>query len=904
MRLPSFASFGAALHDGRPPYLWQQRAADELTADGWWPALRAPTGSGKTTLIDCWLHAVAAAGPDRLGRRLVWVVDRRSVVDQVFEYASGVVTRLAAREASEPLALVAQQLRALGGGAEPRAVLWRGGLDDEGAVAMRDPLDPAAIAIVVSTVDQLGSRLLFRGYGMAPASRALHAGLLGVDTTVVLDEAHISEPLRRTVARVGELQRAAASAPRPALRLCAVSATHAAVAAFQLRPEELQEAAIARRVEASKPARLAAPTRPGQVVKHVEQLAATGAQVIGVVMNTVGAARAAFEAMAAVAPTPMDDRILLIGPIRPLDRLDLLPAIPAPGTRSTPFVVVATQTIEVGVDLDFDALITECAPLDALVQRFGRLNRSGRPIVAPALILPPPTRGSPVYGPVATSVWEWLSQAAAASGAVDFGVEALRSTMAAHGAPPPPEPVRTIELLAEHVTALQITDATEHEGPAVELYLHGDRAASPQVSLIWRALPSDATPEDVSAELELRPLHPGEAISLSYAAARRWLRGEPLGFESDLEAAAPDDLPSRAVDASAKSAWRIEAQGGARRIDDAHPVRPGDQVVLDASAGGLDGFGWSPDSAIPVVDLGTISGRAPAIALADAGTKAAGADDGLLAAARVELDSGELTAGAAATRLAAVIRTQLPPRDDRRPRLTASIADAARALQAGRATLLADGRILVSGRTVRTEHGGAGAIVTLDAHQRAVADHVGRVASAVGLATDSKASLVRAAIHHDEGKRDERFQAWLRGGSAEAGEPLAKSAYPYNPVRVRRLREASGWPSGKRHELVSAVVVALAHPEDGLAAWLVATHHGHNRPFCRAVEDPSSGDVEISLPGRADVLRVQGGAAPSMPAQVGRLVEHGEHFGPWGLAFHEALLISADRTVSAAEATP
>ena len=905
MTRPTFASFGAALHhDARTPYRWQQRAADELATGGWWPAVRAPTGSGKTTLIDCWLHALAVAGPDRLGRRLVWVVDRRSVVDQIFQYASDVVDRLVALTAPEPVRVVAQRLQALGGGAAPRAVLWRGGLDDEGVIAMRDPLDPAAITIVVSTVDQLGSRLLFRGYGMAPSSRALHAGLLGVDTTVVLDEAHISEPLRRTVARVGELQRAASAAPRPPLRLCAVSATHSASGAFELLPEELREPAIAHRVEAAKPARLAAATRPAQLVKHVQQLVAEGARVIGVVMNTVGAARAAFEGIAAVAAKPMEDRILLIGPVRPLERLDLLAAIPQPGVRSTPFVVVATQTIEVGVDLDFDALVTECAPLDALVQRFGRLNRSGRPIAAAALILPPPTRGCPVYGAAAASTWTWLQEVAGAAAVVDFGVEALRATVAARGKPAPPVRARTIKLAPEHITALQVTDASEHEGPAIELFLHGDRAALPQVSLAWRASISDATLE---ADLELRPLHPGEAISLSFAVARRWLRGEPLGFESDIEAPAQDETRTRADSAAAKpAAWRIDTQGDARRIDKDNPLRPGDQVVVDASAGGLDGFGWSPGtdgSVVPVIDLGSISGRAPAVVLS-AGEAASSDEDGaLVAAVGAELESGEITAAAAAKRLAAAINGRLPSFDEPRPLLAQAIREAAQTLQAGRATLLGDGRILVSGHKVRTEHGGGGAVVTLEEHQRAVAKRADRFASAVGLSTESRSSLIRAARHHDEGKRDPRFQAWLRGGStvSASGGPLAKSAYPYDPVRVRRLRDAAGWPKGKRHELVSAVAVALAHPEDELAAWLAATHHGRNRPFCLAVEDPSSGMVEIALEGREDGLRVAAGAAPGVAEQLRRLVVLGEQFGPWGLAYLEALLICADRAVSAEE---
>jgi len=44
------------------------------------------------------------------------------------------------------------------------------------------------------------------------------------------------------------------------------------------------------------------------------------------------------------------------------------------------FILVATQVIEVSLDISFDFMVTECAPLGSLVQRFGRVNRYGKRI--------------------------------------------------------------------------------------------------------------------------------------------------------------------------------------------------------------------------------------------------------------------------------------------------------------------------------------------------------------------------------------------------------------------------------------------------------------------------------------------------------------------------------------------
>lgn len=57
-------------------------------------------------------------------------------------------------------------------------------------------------------------------------------------------------------------------------------------------------------------------------------------------------------------------------------------------------IVVSTQVVEVSLDISFDLMITECAPLDALIQRFGRVNRvrneETKEIRKPVYVIAPP----------------------------------------------------------------------------------------------------------------------------------------------------------------------------------------------------------------------------------------------------------------------------------------------------------------------------------------------------------------------------------------------------------------------------------------------------------------------------------------------------------------------------------
>ena len=117
------------------------------------------------------------------------------------------------------------------------------------------------------------------------------------------------------------------------------------------------------------------------------------APAVGVVVNRVDLARAIFERLSETEDAPFDC-LLLIGRSRDVDRREIESKLDPFRTGNdeeravaAPLMVVATQCLEVGVDLDLDGLVTEAAPLDALRQRFGRVNRAGRPIEAAGAIL-------------------------------------------------------------------------------------------------------------------------------------------------------------------------------------------------------------------------------------------------------------------------------------------------------------------------------------------------------------------------------------------------------------------------------------------------------------------------------------------------------------------------------------
>ena len=171
---------------------WMCRLFGKLT-DGWHPSLiDLPTGAAKTDVLVIWMVVLAWYGLERgsrkpVPRRLVWVVNRRVLVQQVFRLADKLEAKLS--PGKDGLFELRKGLASLSGDPADifRIVQLRGQLvdDREWSVA------PSVPQLIIGTVDQIGSRLLFQGYGLGKWSRPLQAALLAVDAWICVDEAHL-----------------------------------------------------------------------------------------------------------------------------------------------------------------------------------------------------------------------------------------------------------------------------------------------------------------------------------------------------------------------------------------------------------------------------------------------------------------------------------------------------------------------------------------------------------------------------------------------------------------------------------------------------------------------------------------------------------------------------------------
>jgi CRISPR-associated endonuclease/helicase Cas3 len=839
----------------------------------------------------------------------------------------------------------------------------RGGIVRDESWALR----PDIPAVLVSTVDQVGSRLLFRGYGVSRNMRPVHAGLLGNDVLFLLDEVHLAQPFAETLRYIDERYRPPASSGIPdRWQVAELSATPTTPVAersvFQLGDADrdpevapvLAQRLVARKMAEKRLVRgksAEGGNRRTLLALEAASLArsaiADANKVVGIVVNRVNTARQVYELL---CEDPDFETHLVTGRMRPFDRDDLLGKLwdrirsgRDRGLDDRQLVIVATQSIEVGADFDFDALITECASFDALKQRFGRVDRNGelsakynqsRSVILAAADDVAAKATDPIYGEALARTWEWLPD-----GVFNFAALCLTPEIADKvTAPKPMAPV----LLSSHLDRWVQTSPYPDASPDVGLWLHGISAEQvADVNIVWRAdlterlLKSENGELAVSLVTACRP-GSGEALSLPIAAVRAWLahvadqKDESVSIQvADVDGVDVDGQEVPPANGAIRPVlrWRGDESQVALRVAD---VRPGDTLIVPATYGGISACNWDADDGSEVSDLGhqvqaeqrlrAVLRLSPAVLTepdlpALPAPSAVDLDDDVddasvvgdwLDSARSTLDPASFTASLVGMLLndekRTVLRVKADDSDD--PGGSFFVVSSSKPLPALRSLREPVGDTVDSEPDTSSF---SGAATPLRDHLKDVETWAFRTALKCGLPAALASDLALAGRLHDVGKSDPRFQVMLHRGRLPSGELLAKSKVAASERNEReRIRREAGYPRGGRHELLSVAMIqenpdlaAEAHDWE-LVLHLVASHHGYCRPFAPAVYDPHPDQAEFALDGVAlwhstatDLARIDAGVADRFWNLIRR-------YGWFGLARLESILRLADHRASSA----
>lgn len=928
----NFVEFFTDIH-GYAPLPWQARLAQKLITDQTWPDLvDLPTASGKTACIDIAVFHLAwcaAHGePWHAARRIAFVVDRRIIVDAAADRAEVLRSNLE-NPRTEAIRQVARALMALGGKQPLICEKLRGGMPRERGFA----LNPAQPMIITSTVDQIGSRLLFRGFGMSPYSYPIHAGLLGYDSLLLVDEAHLSQPFMETVAAIRARQQQAEhplGSIQP-LRLVPLSATASTSGKkFQLDAQDLANQYLNERRTACKPARLIdAGNKFSDRLKILfsETLRLSLAidspvPAVAVVVNRVRTARAVYDLLVADKIAATFDIELMIGRSRPLDRdvvakrlLDRVGVNRADG-RKRGVIVVATQTIEVGADLDFQGLVTECSALDALRQRFGRVDRLGKFRGAQAVVVGGgESEDDPVYGSALSKTWSWLTDVASLRDGVrvvDFSIESMERLT--HGADLSglASPIREqITLTPLHMDLLCQTSPMPMYSPDVSALLHGLGAGAPDVQVVWRAdlplsggsLLDESRLAVAEALLDLNPPTSLESMSLPLASVRSWLWENAKDDAELVDIEGASEVGSDENDKGPR--WVLRRARG--RWGKAFPrdIKPGDTIVVPSVFGGCDAFGFAPADRRPVSDLSASARAALQKSVLAVVTQhwieqlgIDGETAGQIWRQLSQDKDQEVPLREMLETLVETIGPVLPPELEwiaAKP-VVETIVDPGGALFA---LVLTQRRVQIGDISDEDISSSRTVPVGLHEHNAGVAERARSLAQVLSLEVQHVEHLERAGQLHDVGKADPRFQQMLRSGDDNTlpGVLLAKGLR--GPRLVRK-------ESAERHEAYSVAFIdrfpdLVGNAQDHeLVRYLIGAHHGRGRALMPDREDEGTAfDIQIAEQSYSfDGSAALGSLRVGWSSLFWRL---NQRYGPWGLAYLESILRLADWLQSAEE---
>ena len=903
-----FSAFFAALNGGHAPFSWQQDLVDHIVTTGTWPErIVAPTGAGKSSVVDVHLfvNALFASGNGpRVPRRLCVVVGRRALVDSQADRAMkiqrcmvDVLNNDAASSENDVIYRAAKLLSSfrVNDIAEPFLV---GHIRGELSNRSLPVNEPSVCAIIAATPDMWGSRLLFKGYGSSKQARPRETALIAMDSVFVLDEAHLNQQLLVTARRVAELQELGADIGVPRLQVVETTATPSELKEGQSQVgvdisnlDGADDAELLRRVNSVKELRRVPIEKwngsPGNsaVVKHAvaeinklcdKQKSSEYGQssTIGCIVNHVDTAVKIASELKKIKLNVE----LIVGRMRSYDLEQLRKKHPSLFTcvgDDEVDVVVATQTLEVGIDIDFSSLITELAPTSSLTQRFGRVNRLGKRkdskivVLEPADLIKVKDVVPPYKGDDLRKAYDWLDVLSQQNSVNPAAMLACVS--------PPTSRPRLLYQRPELTDLLEFSRTSEdmYAEPDLDLWLHDSLEDQKAIGGI---VVREQLPVDDFVALELLKAFPPENNEV-FPASLDILRDKLSQLVVDdrqrikLERSKPDIL---------RRAFFFR-DGEVEICTPRYRLHPGDVIIIDRGI---------PFTTEKVAVKGKPDDKEPPEAVKNENVEVLTFNTGMSESeADIFREFCRLTPDEATS-----IWRELGHEGD--IVLSNSIQDDLRFGEVVSWYAIVYSEELQEDSDTRQEWTQSQGKVFLDDHQNDVAVRAKKIVEAVGLKEDFGTDVVVAAQHHDDGKADHRFQSMLGGLRAE--KELAKSE-----VRTRQetkiSRQRSGLPQGWRHEQMSVVLVAAEKAQgklscSDLALRIIGCSHGNGRNSFKHTDRILLQNAQGS---DSDILRQKAHDLFFIGRWEELIEETDMKFGPYVTAYLEALERAADVQISA-----
>ena len=843
----------------RPPFPWQRRLF-EAFSDGQIPSsCEIPTGLGKTSVVAIWLVSLLTS-PNVTARRLVYVVNRRTVVDQT----TTEVERLRNRLKDLPDLLARLTAMCAVSTDTPLALsTLRGQFADNREWCA----DPARPSVIVGTVDMIGSGLLFSRYTCGFKSRPHHAALLGQDALLVHDEAHLEPAFQKLLNDiVAEQRRCKDVHPLRVLELSAT--TRKASSPFSLTQEDENDQRVKQRLRAPKRLVLHPIADEKQLAEELTTLALArrdSGRAVLVYARSV-------EVVQRVAETLEKQKlatVVLTGTMRGRERDDLAQKNPeflrflppssrpenAPPPAKGTVYLVATSAGEVGVNISADDLICDLSTYESMAQRFGRVNRFGDTPGSTIELVH--SKSFNLDAPLEAARARTLELLRSLDGnASSDALRKLDPTARAAAFSPPPEmlpaadaPVPDILFDAWALTSIRHALPGR---PPVAPYLHGEPPEweLPETCVAWRRevdvikgpLLDYYRPEEL---LEDYPLKPHELLrDRSYRVREH--------FEKIWERVAkePGAGPETTV-------WIINEDGSVVpeplsvfADKKSEPRLYGRTILLPPSVGGLS-------------EAGLLEGKCER-------------------SEKIKCDVADLDG----VRQRFFCSTSKIPDEFPKFRLS-RVIDTWRANEEGDDGEASDQNRYWLWLEIPTpaDKGGirkAGKSVSLEAHSRDVETHTIEIVRKLALPESLARCVILAARFHDFGKR-RRY--WQRGiGNNDEKIWLAKAG---RELRSRTLDEPYRHEFGSLRDTEREIEFQNLEPDQrDLVLHLIAAHHGRARPHFPNDEafDPEG------TPADSEAVAIE------VPRRFARLQRR---FGRWGLAYLESLLRAADYAASA-----